>query len=121
VLTCILSTGHLQVAGCVRIPTIFPDTAITRKRARLTFGSYSVQVNIPAETGDMGVLASHVPSIEQLRPSVRLTSYTPDDKHKTVADDWKDFGYKNTADTWNNSLWWFRYRPARLQAQHQRC
>lgn len=69
-LTCIVSTGHLQVAGCVRIPTIFPDTAITRKRARLTRGSNSVQVNIPAETGDMGVLASHVPSIEQLRPGL---------------------------------------------------
>jgi hypothetical protein len=70
VLTCIVSTGHLQVAGCVRIPTIFPDTAITRKRARLTYGPNSVQVNIPAETGDMGVLASHVPSIEQLRPGL---------------------------------------------------
>lgn len=30
----------------------------------------SVQVNIPAESGDMGILANHVPSIEQLRPGV---------------------------------------------------
>ncbi|BDD54515.1 delta subunit of the central stalk of mitochondrial F1F0 ATP synthase, atp16 [Monascus purpureus] len=29
-----------------------------------------VQVNIPASTGDMGVLANHVPSIEQLRPGL---------------------------------------------------
>lgn len=29
-----------------------------------------VQVNIPAETGDMGVLANHVPSIEQLKPGL---------------------------------------------------
>ncbi|SPQ22439.1 a897e28f-7444-4060-a1f9-f3016d9a577d [Thermothielavioides terrestris] len=29
-----------------------------------------VQVNIPAESGDMGILANHVPSIEQLKPGV---------------------------------------------------
>ncbi|KAH8147269.1 uncharacterized protein LAJ45_08747 [Morchella importuna] len=29
-----------------------------------------VQVNIPAESGDMGILANHVPSIEQLRPGL---------------------------------------------------
>ena len=28
------------------------------------------QVNIPAYTGDMGVLANHVPTIEALRPGV---------------------------------------------------
>ena len=30
----------------------------------------SVQVNLAAETGDMGVLANHVPSIEQLKPGL---------------------------------------------------
>lgn len=29
-----------------------------------------VQVNIAAESGDMGILANHVPTVEPLRPGV---------------------------------------------------
>lgn len=29
-----------------------------------------LQVNISAATGDMGILANHVPSVEQLKPGV---------------------------------------------------
>ncbi|KKK12154.1 ATP synthase subunit delta [Aspergillus ochraceoroseus] len=36
----------------------------------LTSYASSVQVNIPAESGEMGVLANHVPSIEQLKPGL---------------------------------------------------
>jgi F0F1-type ATP synthase epsilon subunit len=31
---------------------------------------HSTQVNIPAASGEMGVLSNHVPSIEQLKPGL---------------------------------------------------
>lgn len=37
---------------------------------KLMYEVYSIQVNIPAESGEMGVLANHVPSIEQLKPGL---------------------------------------------------
>jgi F-type H+-transporting ATPase subunit delta len=40
------------------------------------------QVNIPATTGDMGVLAQHVPSIEQIRPGMVEVFHTPTQKSR---------------------------------------
>ena len=37
---------------------------------QITNREYSVQVNVPAESGEMGILAQHVPSIEQLKPGL---------------------------------------------------
>ncbi|KAA8910090.1 F1 complex, delta/epsilon subunit of ATPase [Sphaerosporella brunnea] len=47
----------------IRLSLTMPHQAIFK-------GTDVVQVNIPAETGDMGVLANHVPSVEQLRPGL---------------------------------------------------
>ncbi|CAD0024787.1 unnamed protein product [Aureobasidium pullulans] len=50
--------------------TILAQSGTRQKRMENDGPVLTVQVNIPAETGDMGVLASHVPSIEQLRPGL---------------------------------------------------
>ncbi|KAF9918458.1 delta subunit of the central stalk of mitochondrial F1F0 ATP synthase, atp16 [Lobosporangium transversale] len=50
------ATG-LRLTFAVPHQTIYKDVSVT-------------QVNIAAVSGDMGILASHVPSIEQLRPGL---------------------------------------------------
>lgn len=60
--------GDLQVHRRVRCYTL--ETLSPTNATKWTDESYSVQVNIPAESGEMGVLANHVPSIEQLKPGL---------------------------------------------------
>ncbi|KAG0343375.1 delta subunit of the central stalk of mitochondrial F1F0 ATP synthase, atp16 [Podila humilis] len=51
------AAAGLRLTFAVPHQTIFKDVSVS-------------QVNIAAVSGDMGILASHVPSIEQLRPGV---------------------------------------------------
>lgn len=63
---------YLQVYRCVRKGSLSspPLTFYDNLGPDEANSIYSVQVNIPAESGEMGVLANHVPSIEQLKPGL---------------------------------------------------
>ncbi|KAF9051085.1 ATP-synthase delta-subunit [Hymenopellis radicata] len=55
--------GYAAAADKIKLSLVLPHQAIFTS-------TEVVQVNIPAATGDMGILADHVPSIEPLRPGV---------------------------------------------------
>jgi F0F1-type ATP synthase epsilon subunit len=46
------------------------DDSLTSHHKSMYKSQDVVQVNIPAESGEMGILANHVPSIEQLKPGL---------------------------------------------------
>ncbi|KAJ6789892.1 hypothetical protein PWT90_06338 [Aphanocladium album] len=66
------STSDFRPAASERRPPMrqFPATHANYLNQTIFKSQNVVQVNIPAESGEMGVLANHVPSIEQLKPGV---------------------------------------------------
>ncbi|RPA78693.1 ATP synthase delta chain [Ascobolus immersus RN42] len=62
----VFKRGYAEAAG----PSDKIKLSLTLPHQTIYKTSDVVQVNIPAESGDMGVLANHVPSIEQLRPGI---------------------------------------------------
>ncbi|KAL5427836.1 hypothetical protein PMIN04_001045 [Paraphaeosphaeria minitans] len=60
----IMRRGYADVASDkIKLSLALPHQSIYKSQD-------VVQVNLPAETGEMGVLANHVPSIEQLKPGL---------------------------------------------------
>ncbi|ODH41446.1 ATP synthase subunit delta, mitochondrial [Paracoccidioides brasiliensis] len=51
------------VADKIKLSLVLPHESIYKS-------TDVIQVNIPAESGGMGILANHVPSIEQLKPGL---------------------------------------------------
>ncbi|KAI6121751.1 ATP synthase [Pisolithus sp. B1] len=58
--------GYAEAAGKLNLSLVLPHQVRLQSLLRQDV----VQVNISAATGDMGILANHVPSIEPLRPGV---------------------------------------------------
>jgi F-type H+-transporting ATPase subunit delta len=55
--------GYAEAADKIKLSLVLPHQAIFTS-------TDAVQVNLSAATGDMGILANHVPSIEPLRPGL---------------------------------------------------
>ncbi|GAB7332180.1 hypothetical protein MBLNU13_g04044t2 [Cladosporium sp. NU13] len=65
--------GYADVAADkIQLSLALPHQAIYKSQDVTTelILENSVQVNIPAESGEMGILANHVPAIEQLKPGL---------------------------------------------------
>ncbi|BEI85269.1 hypothetical protein CcaverHIS002_0506700 [Cutaneotrichosporon cavernicola] len=63
-------TSSLRVASRVQAATLRRGLSLVLPHQALFSAEGVTQVNIPAATGDMGILANHVPAIEALRPGV---------------------------------------------------
>ena len=84
----------------------------------------SVQVNIPAESGEMGILAQHVPSIEQLKPGlVEIIEESGGSKQffRTFGPPEAGGLGSRLSNRWLASVWRLRDCSAEFTIEHQRC
>jgi hypothetical protein len=80
-----------------------------------------VQVNIPAESGEMGILANHVPSIEQLKPGlIEVIEESGGSKQFFRASLPPQLYIRQAWLIPIDSLRWIRRRAAELGIEHQR-
>lgn len=80
------------------------------KQQALFSSTEVVQVNIPAATGDMGILANHVPSIEALRPGVVEVIESGNTSQKFFGECLHAFDCNSMVSQLVGSLWWLCYR-----------
>ena len=75
-------------------------------------------MNIPAESGDMGILSNHVPSIEPLRPGV-VEIIESNGTQKFFGTSRASFSRVGEVDLIPHSLQWLRNRSPEQQADYQ--
>jgi hypothetical protein len=111
-------TGNLQEHRCVRPSTRVPIDRLIYHITILTL--HRIQVNLAAETGEMGILANHVPSIEQLKPG--LVEVIEESGSKQFFRESWDVGKRCILILIiMSSFRRLRSCPARLSIEHQRC
>lgn len=76
-----------------------------------------VQVNISAASGDMGILANHVPSIEPLRPGVVEVIESTNASKKWFSEWYFFFTLMPSADL-RCSIWWICYCSSQQHTHH---
>lgn len=113
---------YLQVSGCVSDTKIAAAAAVEQDPKGISDLLHSVQVNIPAESGEMGILAQHVPSIEQLNPGL-IEVIEESGGNKQFFRKTRQLHLVPAEAQTNHrhcSFWRFRCRPAWLAPEHQR-
>jgi len=113
------SLVYVQVERCVSFPGAFRQDSVPQPQPMLK-PPYRVQVNIPAESGEMGILAQHVPSIEQLKPGlVEVIEEAGGSKQFFCTDKsfWKEWAITDSP----FSVRWICSSATGIQVKHQRC